>query len=114
KSMQETVRNEANILFGAVIHDTLGDEFRITVFAAGFDPDTVEPDKSACLRRSNFVTNPTEEAPSIHTTGEQERFTGEGFDQELPEPVSISQTANVHPEYNDDVIEDLDIPDFLK
>ncbi|MFT6534808.1 MAG: cell division protein FtsZ, partial [Alpinimonas sp.] len=33
----EAVHPEANIIFGAVIDDTLGDEVRVTVIAAGFD-----------------------------------------------------------------------------
>jgi cell division protein FtsZ len=35
--VQESVSPEANIIFGASIDDTLGDEVRITVIAAGFD-----------------------------------------------------------------------------
>jgi cell division protein FtsZ len=35
--VQEAVHPEANIIFGATIDDTLGDEVRITVIAAGFD-----------------------------------------------------------------------------
>jgi cell division protein FtsZ len=37
KLVQEAVHPEANIIFGTVIDDTLGDEIRITVIAAGFD-----------------------------------------------------------------------------
>lgn len=35
--VHEAVHPEANIIFGATIEDTLGDEVRITVIAAGFD-----------------------------------------------------------------------------
>jgi cell division protein FtsZ len=35
--VQEAVSPEANIIFGATIDDTLGDEVRITVIAAGFE-----------------------------------------------------------------------------
>jgi cell division protein FtsZ len=35
--VRESVHPEANIIFGAVIDDTLGDEVRVTVIAAGFD-----------------------------------------------------------------------------
>ena len=35
--VQEAAHPEANIIFGAVIDDTLGDEVRVTVIAAGFD-----------------------------------------------------------------------------
>ncbi|MDO5494101.1 MAG: cell division protein FtsZ [bacterium] len=36
--VQEAAHPEANIIFGAVIDDALGDEVRVTVIAAGFDP----------------------------------------------------------------------------
>src|SRR5690554_4702501 len=73
--IQETVHSEANIIFGTVIDDTLGDEVRITVIAAGFDEGKLPAEKSAGLRRSNFVESaPAEEAPSIHTTGEQPSY----------------------------------------
>ena len=35
--VQEVAHPEANIIFGAVIDDALGDEARVTVIAAGFD-----------------------------------------------------------------------------
>ena len=35
--VQEAAHSEANIIFGAVIDDSLGDEVRVTVIAAGFD-----------------------------------------------------------------------------
>ena len=37
--VQDVVHQEANIIFGTVIDDTLGDEVRVTVIAAGFDPE---------------------------------------------------------------------------
>ena len=35
--VQEAAHPEANIIFGTVIDDALGDEVRVTVIAAGFD-----------------------------------------------------------------------------
>ena len=35
--VQEAAHGEANIIFGTVIDDSLGDEVRVTVIAAGFD-----------------------------------------------------------------------------
>jgi len=37
KLVQEAVHPEANIIFGTVLDETLGDEVRVTVIAAGFD-----------------------------------------------------------------------------
>src|SRR5881409_3367343 len=57
KLVQEAVHPEANIIFGAVIDDTLGDEVRVTVIAAGFDGENgrVRPGE---VRRSNHVEAP--------------------------------------------------------
>ena len=57
----EAAHPDANIIFGAVIDDTLGDEVRITVIAAGFDSGQlpykkVEPRRdSADARRRHVV-----------------------------------------------------------
>ncbi|HCX83537.1 MAG TPA: cell division protein FtsZ [Micrococcales bacterium] len=40
--VQEAAHPEANIIFGTVIDDTLGDEVRVTIIAAGFDSGTPE------------------------------------------------------------------------
>src|SRR3712207_9402626 len=53
KLVQEAVHPEANIIFGAVIDDTLGDEVRVTVIAAGFDGG--EPHVTRDVRRSGLV-----------------------------------------------------------
>ncbi len=43
--VQEAAHEDANIIFGTVIDDSLGDEVRVTVIAAGFDstPSTLPP-----------------------------------------------------------------------
>jgi cell division protein FtsZ len=50
---------DANIIFGAVIDDALGDEVRVTVIAAGFDEDrTVRPAAAAAdLTASGYGSN---------------------------------------------------------
>jgi len=47
--VRDAASDEANIIFGAVIDDALGDEVRITVIAAGFDGAT--PRRAAAPRR---------------------------------------------------------------
>ncbi|NNG37192.1 cell division protein FtsZ [Nakamurella aerolata] len=46
--VQQAAHEEANIIFGTVIDDSLGDEVRVTVIAAGFDstPSTLPPQRS--------------------------------------------------------------------
>jgi cell division protein FtsZ len=99
--IQEAVHAEANIIFGAVIDDTLGDEVRVTVIAAGFDGG--EPvQKSKDTRRSSFVgagvpAAKEADAAAPSSWGESEH------------PV----TAPVDHAFDDDN-DDLDVPDFLK
>ncbi|MGN6752527.1 MAG: cell division protein FtsZ [Intrasporangium sp.] len=54
--VQEAAHPEANIIFGAVIDDALGDEVRVTVIAAGFDaggPTRREDDRGAGQRAAH-------------------------------------------------------------
>jgi cell division protein FtsZ len=47
--VQEAAHEDANIIFGTVIDDSLGDEVRVTVIAAGFDstPSVMPPRRPA-------------------------------------------------------------------
>jgi cell division protein FtsZ len=104
--VQEAVHPEANIIFGAVIDDTLGDEVRVTVIAAGFDggEPTVRPANTE--KRSNFVEAPVPVAVAASAeAGEVPQPEGWAREPEVPVVASIE-------DYEDD--SDLDIPDFLK
>jgi cell division protein FtsZ len=109
--VQEAVHPEANIIFGAVIDDTLGDEVRVTVIAAGFDGGEPNP-KHIAERRTNFT--PADAAAvavapvaSTGTPTEPPAVTQAW----TPEP-ELTPTAPVDPAFDDD--DDIDIPDFLK
>ncbi|MFM7510042.1 MAG: cell division protein FtsZ, partial [Actinomycetota bacterium] len=58
--IHEVAHAEANIIFGTVIEDDLGDEVRVTVIAAGFE----RWDEGRSPRRSSAGGSPTEPAPS--------------------------------------------------
>jgi cell division protein FtsZ len=101
--VQEAVHPEANIIFGAVIDDTLGDEVRVTVIAAGFDGG--EPAvKKGEARRTNYVVPEATAPEAAAPLAETQPWT--------PEP-SLVHTAPVDRSFDDDD-SDLDIPDFLK
>jgi cell division protein FtsZ len=63
--VQEAAHPEANIIFGAVIDDALGDEVRVTVIAAGFDggQPTRRRDERALGQVSGRSTAPAPGAP---------------------------------------------------
>ena len=62
--VQEAAHPEANIIFGTVIDDSLGDEVRVTVIAAGFDASRPEP--QARGRRSGAAGDRTGQGGQGH------------------------------------------------
>ena len=64
--VQEAAHPEANIIFGAVIDDALGDEVRVTVIAAGFDSGspTVRRDARALGQVSGNSAGAARQAPA--------------------------------------------------
>jgi len=106
--IQEAVHPEANIIFGAVIDDTLGDEVRVTVIAAGFDGGEPAP-KALESKRTNFVAaeagQPVAPTAPAEPKPEPAAWT--------PEPESVP-SAPADRNFDDDDSNDLDIPDFLK
>jgi len=99
--VQEAVHPEANIIFGAVIDDTLGDEVRVTVIAAGFDGG--EPTRTREARRSNYV----DAAPPTVVTTPADPYRAAPV-VGVPVPVTPSGRGF------DDDDDEIDIPDFLK
>jgi cell division protein FtsZ len=81
---------DANIIFGAVIDDALGDEVRVTVIAAGFDGGAPQY-RSASAPRRTSVANEFTPAPATITTPR--------VPDRTPSRV---------------VLDDVDVPDFLK
>ncbi len=106
--VKEAAHPEANIIFGTVIDDTLGDEVRVTVIAAGFDGG--EPQTR--IELPAVVARPA--VPAVDTA----------VAAEVPVvPVEVPATpaavpANMLPDVGgfDSAFDegDLDIPDFLK
>jgi cell division protein FtsZ len=108
--IQEAVHPEANIIFGAVIDDTLGDEVRVTVIAAGFDGG--EPvQKVVETKRTNFVTPAAgSETGQVAPAAAAAAAPAAAW---TPEPEAVA-TAQADRTFDDDESNDLDIPDFLK
>jgi cell division protein FtsZ len=110
---------DANIIFGAVIDDALGDEVRVTVIAAGFEGGAPKPRSDFSPRRT-AVPAP---AP-IDLTSVEDEDEDDWDDDELdeapaarpapaPEPVRAAARPAKVVVFEDDV-DDLDVPDFLK
>ncbi|MFE0809535.1 cell division protein FtsZ [Streptomyces sp. NPDC058794] len=124
--VSEAAHPEANIIFGAVIDDALGDEVRVTVIAAGFDGgqppskqrDNVLGASSSAKREEPAPVRQPENRPSFGSLGSV-KPKEEPEPAPAPEPVSdLPQVAPppVPPSrtYSDSAAEELDVPDFLK
>jgi cell division protein FtsZ len=126
--VSEAAHPEANIIFGAVIDDALGDEVRVTVIAAGFDGgqpparrDNVLGSSSASAgsRREDSATvrQPEPSRPSFGSLGSVKP---KEEPEPAPEPVADIPapappvTPAPRPAYTDSTAEELDVPDFLK
>ena len=85
----EAAHPEANIIFGAVIDDTLGDEVKVTVIAAGFDSGQL-PYKKVEVRREepqqDGAAPPRESAPRWRLPSSGIRRTPVNLDDELDVP----------------------------
>lgn len=112
RMVQEVAHPEANIIFGAVISDNLGDEVRVTVIAAGFD----DPVNSSQNGGASQVAAPVAPVASISPVSAPEpnipaRATEGSEDNQDPRNVEPLPTVV---ESSDKGNDDLDVPDFLK
>jgi len=139
--VSEAAHPEANIIFGAVIDDALGDEVRVTVIAAGFDGGqppaiTREPVvKSTQSERGSTGTDRLERMERQERQGSAgaspSRSYGIGSVPRAEEPESTPsysrpvepvasplppqpQVPPSRPAYVETPAEELDVPDFLK
>jgi cell division protein FtsZ len=129
--VSEAAHPEANIIFGAVIDDALGDEVRVTVIAAGFDGGQPPPKGSRDASRGPYAArdetpsprpaSDTRPQPSFNGGPGSLPLSGPGADRmdepvaeaPAPPPVIPPVVPPARP-YQDSAAEELDVPDFLK
>ena len=115
--VQDAAHPEANIIFGTVIDDSLGDEVRVTVIAAGFDPNSAS-------RKAIIIGDATTGSSSASTAGTTHMIAPAAAGQlsspvfepiETREPVSVSAPmyTNGSSAYGDDD-DDVDVPPFMR
>lgn len=128
RMVQEAAHPEANIIFGTVIDDTLGDEVRVTVIAAGFDGGIPERRTgSAGADRRAGQARATAAAAAVHAPEQPATRTPVAIDQEPTEQVTsdthpVAVTLPPAPTFEPvaepvrqpSAAEALDVPDFLK
>ena len=106
KLVEEAVHPDANIIFGAVIDDSLGDEVRVTVVAAGFD-------ESQQHRSAALVADKTDTTSESVTSGSAPEAEESWLlpSEERPTP-EVSETPAFAAEAEED--DELDVPEFLR
>ncbi|MGI8994110.1 MAG: cell division protein FtsZ, partial [Nocardioidaceae bacterium] len=116
--VSQAAHADANIIFGAVIDDALGDEVRVTVIAAGFDggmPKRRDQSQPA-LRRDPAPAAPGgQPAPPAQPARPSPTSTTPDSAAAKPAPSREPQRPAKQPRaipFDDN--EDLDVPDFLK
>jgi len=109
----EAAHPEANIIFGAVIDDTLGDEVKVTVIAAGFDSGQL-PYKKVEIRREPAAV--TRGAGGTASASDAERRYPEMTTGSAPNTPYSAPTTTVTngARASAGLGDDLDVPDFLK
>ena len=110
---------EANIIFGAVIDDALGDEVRVTVIAAGFDGGHPSPARAETRRQATAAAEESRAAAKPATAPAPTRSrpaTVPAPARRDPAPTTWKPSEPV-PQRRTIVFDDsddLDVPDFLK
>lgn len=114
--VKEAAHPEANIIFGTVIDDTLGDEVRVTVIAAGFDggEPSLRIDPVGAQRPVAAPAVPAipadDVARDLDAAEEQKAHSTERAPEPAPVAARVPETS-YDSGFADD---DLDVPDFLK
>lgn len=138
--VQEVAHPEANIIFGAVIDDALGDEARVTVIAAGFDQVDATSAPAQGAQGSQHQNTPLPGSLPVQgqqggsgqqgqygQRGQQDQQSASGGQNHGGAPAQQSETSGyrqepaqqdlptvVEPDHHGSGRDDLDVPDFLK
>ncbi len=105
RMVSDAAHPDANIIFGAVIDDTLGDEVRVTVIAAGFDGGA--PTRRTTPVVTRRVADETPIAAAAATASARS-----ADEQVIPVQEPTRPIRKVV--FDDAEGDDLDVPDFLK
>ncbi len=124
--VQDSAHPEANIIFGTVIDDSLGDEVRVTVIAAGFDAASPSRTPVIGAAAGNASSNATSAGASAAgasaaasgiapgSAGQLSSSLFEPIETVQPlEPVSVPARTNGSSRFGDDD-DDVDVPPFMR
>ncbi|MFQ6326291.1 cell division protein FtsZ [Nocardia sp. CWNU-33] len=134
--VQEAAHIEANIIFGTVIDDSLGDEVRVTVIAAGFDSGaparrTFEPanrgtigsarageiaqSRASEVAASSRAETSSAASQSASTRGSVPSYRDSERARTLAEPtIANNSRTHIEPPDSGDDDDDVDVPSFMR
>lgn len=113
--VQDAAHPEANIIFGTVIDDSLGDEVRVTVIAAGFDANGANR-KPIIIGNGTTTAADSATVITTHTIAPATagQLSAPLFDSlATREPVGVPVYTNGSSAYGDDD-DDVDVPPFMR
>ena len=115
--IHDVAHPDANIIFGSVIDDALGDTVRVTVIAAGFDRfDAVEESQKPSTRTPRPATASSSPSPQQASRPEPADAGGRDITGALPRqtPQSGRDVFDVGGDDDLDLDDDFDVPSFLR
>jgi cell division protein FtsZ len=123
--IQQSAHPEVNMIFGAQVDESLGDEVRITVIATGFEQSKVQQRMQSNQRRTAPpppVSRPQASEPRTQSTPRQQEpprelppqrpTQQEPARQEPPRREQQQQDYNVYEQYDD--VDNIDLPPFIR
>ena len=110
--VQDAIHPEAQIIWGLALDDAYGDEVRVTVIAAGFDPNAKKDEEeaqSASVQQVRATTPSPSVAPlqEAADTQQEQGQSDQTSEHEVVPPTTEDDGNSADPGY-------LDIPDFLR
>lgn len=125
KLVQDAIHPEAQIIWGLALDDAYGDEVRVTVIAAGFDPNA---QKAARYESAQALSDDDIDVDQDLDTSDQDTFAHNNetidnateeqpWQESQPDAIPMSQNPSESDTTGDKSIDNsgyLDIPDFLR
>jgi cell division protein FtsZ len=102
--VREEASDEANIIFGTVIDETLGDELKVTVVATGFEPGLAE----GVLRNPRKGIKLVRRADDLETPAFLRAAAPKTFDERLEDLPLIDKETEI------ESLDEFEIPTFLR
>ncbi len=116
--IHDVAHPEANIIFGTVVDENMGEEIRVTVIAAGFDRWDGEPSPDRAINYG--MPSSTGAATNVGRASGGAGGAGGRYDAFLDDSASggdqgrTRQAIDVFASDDDDLDDDFDVPSFLK